>query len=64
MARAHGFDIEMTDLWYLGDRHDVADYLDARGWKTDQTTMADLFAEDGQTLAGSADETTDFGSFT
>ena len=23
--RAHGFDIEMTDLWYLGDRHDVAD---------------------------------------
>ena len=47
--RAHGFDIEMTDLWYLGDRHDVADYLDARGWTTDQTTMADLFAQYGQT---------------
>ena len=27
------------------DRHDVADYLNARGWKTDQTTMAELFAE-------------------
>jgi methyltransferase (TIGR00027 family) len=62
--RAHGFDIEMTDLWYLGDRHDVADYLDARGWTTGQTTMADLFAKYGQTLAGSADETADFGSFT
>ncbi len=62
--RAHDFDIEMTDLWYLGDRHDVADYLNARGWTTDQTTMADLFAEYGQTLAGSADETADFGSFT
>jgi len=62
--RAHGFDIEMTDLWYLGDRHDVADYLDARGWTTDQTTMADLFAKYGQTLAGSADETADFASFT
>jgi methyltransferase (TIGR00027 family) len=62
--RAHGFDIEMTDLWYPGDRHDVADYLNARGWTTDQTTMADLFAEYGQTLAGSADETADFGSFT
>ena len=62
--RAHGFDIEMTDLWYFGDRHDVADYLNARGWQTDQTTMAELFAECGQTLAGSADETADFGSFT
>jgi O-methyltransferase involved in polyketide biosynthesis len=54
----------MTDLWYLGDRHDVADYLKARGWKTDQTMMAELLAEYGQTLAGSADETADFGSFT
>jgi O-methyltransferase involved in polyketide biosynthesis len=62
--RAHGFDVEMTDLWYLGDRHDVADYLNARGWKIDQFTMAELFAEYGQTLAGSADETADFGSFT
>jgi methyltransferase (TIGR00027 family) len=62
--RAHGFDLEMTDLWYLGDRHDVADYLNARGWKTDQFTMAELFAEYGQTLVGSADETADFGSFT
>ena len=62
--RAHGFDIEMTDLWYFGDRHDVADYLNPRGWKTDQLTMAELFAEYGQTLAGSADDTADFGSLT
>lgn len=62
--RAHGFDIEMTDLWYFGDRHDVAEYLHARGWSTDQFTMAELYAEYGQTLAGSADETADFGSFT
>jgi methyltransferase (TIGR00027 family) len=62
--RAHGFDVEMAELWYLADRHDVADYLTARGWKTDQFTMAELFAEYGQTLAGSADETADFGSFT
>ena len=26
--REHGFDIEMTDLWYAGDRNDVVDYLD------------------------------------
>ena len=54
----------MTDLSYLGDRHDVADYLNARGWKTDQFTMAELFAEYGQTLAASAKETADFGSVT
>ena len=34
-----------------GDRHDVADYLNARGWETDQTTMADLFAGYGQILS-------------
>jgi O-methyltransferase involved in polyketide biosynthesis len=33
--RAHGFDVEMTDLRYPGDRHDVADYLPDRGWTTD-----------------------------
>ena len=62
--RAHGFDIEMTDLWYLGDRHDVADYLDTRGWTIDQTTMADLFAKYGQDMSGSAKEIAEFGSFT
>ena len=62
--RAYGFDIEMTDLWYFGDRHDVAEYLHARGWAIDQFTMAELYAEYGQTLTGSAAETADFGSFT
>jgi methyltransferase (TIGR00027 family) len=62
--RAHGFDLEMTDLWYLGDRNDVAAYLKARGWKTDQTTLAELFAEYGQPFTGTDEETADFGSFT
>ena len=60
----HGFDVEMTDLWYFDDRHDVADYLSNRGWTTTETTMANLFAAHGQALAGPGLETADFGSFT
>ena len=30
--RDHGFDVEMTDLWYGGDRNDVVDYLGSHGW--------------------------------
>ena len=30
--RKHGFDIEMCNLWYVGERHDVSDYLGDRGW--------------------------------
>ena len=40
--RDHGFDIEMTDLWYAGDRNDVVDYLDGRGWTTSATGVAEL----------------------
>lgn len=62
--RKHGFDVEMTDLWYFDDRHDVADYLSNRRWIAAETTMANLFAAHGQPLAGPEGETQDFGSFT
>jgi methyltransferase (TIGR00027 family) len=62
--RKHGFDVEMTDLWYFDDRHDVADYLSNRGWTVDETTMASLFASHGRELAGPDEATADFGSFT
>jgi len=42
--RDHGFDVEMTDLWYGGDRNDVVDYLDSHGWNVSPTSVADLFA--------------------
>src|SRR5271155_195237 len=43
----HGFDVEMTDLWYGGDRNDVVDYLDWHGWTVTATGAADLFAAHG-----------------
>jgi methyltransferase (TIGR00027 family) len=45
--RRHGFDIDMTELGYPGDRHDVSDYLDSHGWQTVATDVAELFAAAG-----------------
>ena len=42
--REHGFDVEMTDLWYAGDRTEVVEYLAGRGWQTATTSAAELFA--------------------
>jgi methyltransferase (TIGR00027 family) len=45
--RQHGFDVEMTDLWYAGDRNDVVDYLDRHGWNVASTSVAELAAAHG-----------------
>jgi methyltransferase (TIGR00027 family) len=45
--REHGFDVEMTDLWYAGDRRDVVDYLDSHGWNVATTSAAELAAAHG-----------------
>ena len=48
--REHGFDVDMTDLWYLGERHDIAEYLTTRGWTTQLIPMAELYAASGVSL--------------
>jgi methyltransferase (TIGR00027 family) len=54
--RQHGFDVEMTDLWYLGERNDTVEYLDGHGWKAAPVFAADLYAARGLTLAAVEDE--------
>jgi methyltransferase (TIGR00027 family) len=54
--RRHGLDIDMTDLWYPGDRNDAVDYLRALGWDAATTTVADLFAAHGFSLPADDDE--------
>ncbi|HME75056.1 MAG TPA: SAM-dependent methyltransferase, partial [Mycobacterium sp.] len=54
--RDHGFDVEMTDLWYGGDRNDVVDYLDGHGWNVSAISVADLFAAQGLSVPTSNDE--------
>lgn len=61
--REHGFDVEMTDLWYAGDRHDVVDYLNDHGWAATATNAMELFAAHGFSMQrGDDDGEATFGS--
>jgi methyltransferase (TIGR00027 family) len=48
--REHGFDVDMTDLWYFGERHDIAEYLTPRGWTTQLIPMTELYTASGVSL--------------
>jgi methyltransferase (TIGR00027 family) len=54
--RKHGFDLDMTDLWYEGDRNDVIDYLNGHGWAGSTTSPADLLAAHGLSAQVDDDE--------
>jgi O-methyltransferase involved in polyketide biosynthesis len=42
----------MTDLWYGGERNDVTGYLNAHGWTSTATTMAELWTATGLPMPG------------
>ena len=46
--REHGFDVNLADLFYTGERAKVDEYLAARGWQPSTTTRAQLFAAHGR----------------
>jgi O-methyltransferase involved in polyketide biosynthesis len=50
--------VEMTDLWYGGDRNDVVDYLGSHGWNVAAISVADLFAAHGLSVQTANDEET------
>ena len=45
--REHGFDLDMTELIYFGDRNEAAEYLKSHGWETIGRTNRELFADYG-----------------
>ena len=45
--REHGFDLDFSELGFEGERNDVGQYLDARGWTSVATPMAQLLAANG-----------------
>ncbi|HZA08732.1 class I SAM-dependent methyltransferase [Mycobacterium sp.] len=45
--REHGFDLDMTELVYFGDRNEAAEYLNTHGWETAASTTKELFAKYG-----------------
>jgi methyltransferase (TIGR00027 family) len=63
--REHGFDLDMTDLWYFGERHDIPEYLTTRGWTTQLIPMTELYAASGVSLDidDNIDDNTDVQAF-
>ena len=45
--RDNGFDLEIADLGYPGERNDVITYLDGRGWRSARTSLDQLLADAG-----------------
>ncbi|ART71914.1 SAM-dependent methyltransferase [Mycobacterium dioxanotrophicus] len=53
--REHGFDVDLSELWYVGDRNSVVDYLTADGWSVTARRRPEVFAEYGRTFPESED---------
>lgn len=45
--RTYGLDKEWADLWYTGERNDVAEYLSRCGWRAFANSGSELFAANG-----------------
>ncbi|GFG52030.1 SAM-dependent methyltransferase [Mycolicibacterium agri] len=45
--REHGYELDWTDLVYLGDRNEPAAYLNERGWRMDGNTVNELLTANG-----------------
>ncbi|MBI5340787.1 MAG: SAM-dependent methyltransferase [Mycolicibacterium rufum] len=46
----HGFDVDVADLFYPGDRTPPADYLSGQGWQVSTRTRPEVFAGYGRTF--------------
>jgi methyltransferase (TIGR00027 family) len=45
--REHGFELDFSELGFHGERNDVAEYLDARGWTSVGAPMGELLVSNG-----------------
>ncbi|MGH3580712.1 MAG: SAM-dependent methyltransferase, partial [Mycobacterium sp.] len=43
-----GFDVDLSELFYKGERNDVVDYLTERGWQVHSRNRSDVFADYGR----------------
>ncbi|OBK70508.1 class I SAM-dependent methyltransferase [Mycobacterium sp. 1274761.0] len=49
----HGFDMNLADLFYKGDRNPVVDYLAEHGWQVATRSRPEMFAAYGRHFPGS-----------
>ncbi|MCV7288371.1 MULTISPECIES: class I SAM-dependent methyltransferase [Mycolicibacterium] len=53
--REHGLDIDLSDLWYDGDRSPVDGYLTQHGWQVTTRPRTEMFADYGRTFPDTDD---------
>jgi O-methyltransferase involved in polyketide biosynthesis len=46
--RKHGFDLNLADLFYPGERNPVVDYLNDHGWQVNARNRPEMFAQYGR----------------
>jgi O-methyltransferase involved in polyketide biosynthesis len=51
--REHGFDVNMSELVYDGERASVVDYLTAQGWHVSARSRPEVFAGYGRDFPNS-----------
>lgn len=59
--REHGFELDFSDLIYIGDRNEAGAYLEDRGWRLTRRTVGDLLAENGLPPLPDDDDVARFG---
>ncbi|KUH68001.1 SAM-dependent methyltransferase [Mycolicibacterium novocastrense] len=59
--REHGFELDFSELVYIGDRNEAGAYLENRGWRLTRRTVGDLLAENGLPPLPEDDEAGRFG---
>ncbi|GAT07800.1 class I SAM-dependent methyltransferase [Mycolicibacterium novocastrense] len=59
--REHGFELDFSELVYIGDRNEAGAYVENRGWRLTRRTVGDLLAENGLPPLPEDDEAGRFG---
>jgi len=54
--RDHGLDMNLSDLWYEGERNSVVDYLNNHGWETFARPRPEVYAGYGRTFPDTEDD--------
>jgi methyltransferase (TIGR00027 family) len=54
--RDRGLDLNLTDLWYQGERNSVIDYLDGHGWQSTARPRPEMFAAYGRAFPDTDDD--------
>ncbi|MET0702933.1 MAG: class I SAM-dependent methyltransferase [Mycobacterium sp.] len=54
--RAQGFDMDFSELVFLGDRAEVTTYLQGHGWTTTSVSARDLLAKNGLEVPADGDD--------